>query len=250
LNDAHRLAYEIAKACKEIRKELLSTDRQGISLCDLRKALEAADSSSSYIDECHGRLLHVLRQARDAAGSCQPLLEALRAAQAKADDIANTKLAEFLQLALHDLNNWTQTPSHCQVVDSGDNEATSTSSTSNGSSPSFSSLHVASSGLHQDSQTACHSTPLRSTCSNNVDGRQSPVRLDICDISLHTDDDIDGPASVGDVINNNSVIVSNRSDMPPAYEQHSESASRMGDQVGTNTETDSTEVEKDTDVKS
>jgi hypothetical protein len=104
LNNAHHFAYEIANACQEIRKKLLSADDPGISLCDLRHALEAADRLSNHIDSCHVNLLRALGLAREAAGSNEPLLKVLRVAQDKADDIANTKLAKSLQLAFYELD--------------------------------------------------------------------------------------------------------------------------------------------------
>jgi hypothetical protein len=276
LNAAYSLANKIRTACGEVLKQLRGTDKKGISSSALTEALEAASSCSVCIHTYFGPLQCKLREARDAAGSSEALWEMLHTAQAKADEIANTKIVESLQSALYDLDKLTQTPTHCQVEDSGETVAMSTPSTSIAPVTSITSPQLASS--HRDSQTAFCSTPSLSRDFNNTVGGQSPAYLETSSIALGVEDDIDGPCqshqldnengqhcvndqslnslndntsesrSDGDVINNNYAIVNDSSDVSTTYEQHTESASRMGDPDGINTEADCTEIKKCTDT--
>jgi DNA polymerase III alpha subunit (gram-positive type) len=130
LTTAQDLFCKIAGACQEIRQQLRSVSGK-------RKALKAANSTSADINTWVQELLRVLKQACDASGFNEQLLEAFQAAE------------ESLQSALQALNDWTQTSSHCQVKDNGENDATTTSAdTSTMSSRKFPSSHMTSCGHH------------------------------------------------------------------------------------------------------
>jgi hypothetical protein len=260
LHTAHSLACEIADACKKIREELLRTEVEGVSLRDLREALVEADRSSNHIDKCHADLLDALQQARDAAGSNEPLLKPLRAAQTKADQMANTQLAKSLQAAKYQLELYVLAPTlhDSQVEKKGESGAISTPNTS---------IVVSSKSYRRQLVM-----PVLRADLSFVDGGQSPAVLETRAAFALSEDDIDGcelntdygeqsandqsnscnnndsrtTRSDGDVINNNPVIVPDGPAVPLTDDNtlHAGSASRMVKHDGTDMEADFTKLKK------